>query len=916
MRKRILLSVIAGARIVFAGSISSDAVNNFMQLPAWMPSSVSADDTFGSPDRTNASHRVTEKTLAAAVAAFDALYERAYYSSEGRSNGWDVAEYGPREPCAEMMTNHVRSLFQYKSWDTNGVPLVAPGTRRLVDFENVGEFYDKAFREAVTENHGGVTLLDRGTNWNSDARSVFFACTNTPGLVDPALYTSWSVNGIDIADDGSNLMTYQQNFIPLMSARLGDLDPGAAPPSVDELPSARFCSQFMFGTSDHLNAAGWPASFTLDEVFANALGCSSNLAYDVMGEPHSRRLLPDERETVDTSVEEEYLGSMDASWTDRSSEELMSWQPWFDLPASSYGGGYLSFVYGDYETRIPVSEDGVFRADVAAVTEGEDEVRRELELFSEYAADMEADTAVIPNYEVAYFSSFADSEGVVTNGSWDVVYPEFTVDFYRHVIVTNSITTNVSVLATMGREMAVMNRTYEVVPHHSKADPVDEDTLLRVESTYAYGSGGYLDSPTNFIRGKLHVLSHDPLSVEWKKEGDGPILLFPPSEVTQPMAIANSVTTNNYVDTRTDRIRFHGARLSAGFDFVGTHNASLVNTSPFSLGGEYEVSDGLYHAESALTYGVDKVTVSVTFMDRIIGLVDVSHANIEDTVFAVPVFSRLIVDGSYSLDATEEMTIEKVERAYGFMGPSKRAFNSGRVVGNFCRSYGGLGYFEDFALLNNGTMSDRPITSEIPYDDYIVGMELVYEDDSEPMERMRAHYKSSDTIQKVFASENILPLILEDRKITRDAAFSAVSSRIGCDVNNPSDVLDFSGSANPVTTELSVFESRELDVDVSRDEVYLVEVKDKSITHVYAVRSYDQHHSTTEEVSSVRLEISVGTVKAWDLIESYHPEPRLSDFAGRAPCHADGKSGRISWTDWNWKALKMSTVKSNPQTSE
>ena len=96
MRKRILLSVIAGARIVFAGSISSDAVDNFMQLPAWMPSSVSADDTFGCPDRANASHRVTEKTSAAAVAASDALYERADYSSEGRSNGWDVAEYGPR----------------------------------------------------------------------------------------------------------------------------------------------------------------------------------------------------------------------------------------------------------------------------------------------------------------------------------------------------------------------------------------------------------------------------------------------------------------------------------------------------------------------------------------------------------------------------------------------------------------------------------------------------------------------------------------------------------------------------------------------------------------------------------------------------------------------------------------------------
>ena len=88
-----MLTILAA---ILALSISSDKIDTFMHLPDWFPTSVDAEHTFGSDDRTNCTHRTTLDTLASVESVFDAYHERVFYASEGRSNDWNRAVYGPR----------------------------------------------------------------------------------------------------------------------------------------------------------------------------------------------------------------------------------------------------------------------------------------------------------------------------------------------------------------------------------------------------------------------------------------------------------------------------------------------------------------------------------------------------------------------------------------------------------------------------------------------------------------------------------------------------------------------------------------------------------------------------------------------------------------------------------------------------
>lgn len=177
--------------LLFAATdIYSTKIDTFQRVPEWFPKAADRWHTFGSDGHTNGIHWTTLGTLAAVESVFDAYHERAFYASEGRSNTWDEAVYGPRlsqaDPPQLWFTNtldRIPTCFVYQSWTndeyavSNAFCRGTPESRRLVEFDNI--FSLAKWIPSLIARTPGRPYLDKGDTWGRQ-RDIMFGSSWGP----------------------------------------------------------------------------------------------------------------------------------------------------------------------------------------------------------------------------------------------------------------------------------------------------------------------------------------------------------------------------------------------------------------------------------------------------------------------------------------------------------------------------------------------------------------------------------------------------------------------------------------------------------------------------------------------------------------------------------------------------------------
>lgn len=136
--------------LILAVSISTSELGTFMTPPSWMPTSVPSDYTFGSTGRT-AEKRMSNRTLAAAEALFDAYYERVYFqSASGVSDkNWNIQQYGSRN-FKEMRFS---PAFNYRSGNR-----IVPVSKRIIEFGQIDDMSQSI--SDLVDSTGGLIYRD------------------------------------------------------------------------------------------------------------------------------------------------------------------------------------------------------------------------------------------------------------------------------------------------------------------------------------------------------------------------------------------------------------------------------------------------------------------------------------------------------------------------------------------------------------------------------------------------------------------------------------------------------------------------------------------------------------------------------------------------------------------------------------
>lgn len=151
--------------------------------------------------------RLTPGVCSSVCATFDGLYERLYYASQGQSNVWNVAEYGPR----------TAREFDFHAPEWGGVWVCEPSdrnvtSRRLLEYDNIAACADymrgglMSVDEAPVFRPGWLrdSSMSDGLLWWSTTASVIpgdivpaFGWTTDPTR---ALRDRWSKCGRSFAD--------------------------------------------------------------------------------------------------------------------------------------------------------------------------------------------------------------------------------------------------------------------------------------------------------------------------------------------------------------------------------------------------------------------------------------------------------------------------------------------------------------------------------------------------------------------------------------------------------------------------------------------------------------------------------------------------------------------------------------------
>lgn len=472
------------AMILFqaAVTISSDGLWHFMRPPSngfRYPSSVSSVHTFGSSDRTNASHRITREDVASVETLFEAYFERAFFASEGLSNNWDVAAYGPR-----AMTD--QSLCDVSFAASNGGERVTfeyapasremPGTLRFAD-TNLVNVWDGMVLNLLRRGAGEAKLLDRGPTWGDHTslpdRRVWWSSSILPFAEFPGEF-DWTEGPWP---DGHSFVS---NFVPVCAFQPGDGSDRGFPWYPDISNTVHFADELfswnevLRDTASYRSALGVDrlgqadyrfVTNTLPDVLSSAFGYPPDDAYG----GYVARLVPDEY--VDVSASEQTSGSWFGYGLAPDSVSVMeAWKPWIGVDTGEPETTTWAQAIMDPESRrYSVSgDDARFGVETAASGTLHDFYAYGgpvVSVVSTDAAGWGADYAdPYFGYDLGGFAVQTDSSGVGTNGWWEYIGPSegSEMAYYKTEVVTNFVTTNVSYLATTSRILAVHDRTMEL----------------------------------------------------------------------------------------------------------------------------------------------------------------------------------------------------------------------------------------------------------------------------------------------------------------------------------------------------------------------------------------------------------------------------------------------------------------------
>ena len=664
--------------IILAVSIESSSINTFMRLPNWMPTSVDAAHTFGSEDHTNATRRTTADTLAAVESVFDAYYERMFFMSEGRSNDWDTAQYGPRPSTVRDLqsvefTNfphYASSMFVYRPADTNATdyPRQVTDTRRLVEFGNLFSLADKITLDFFDE--GGLVygtregiFLPYKPTWIGDYRRVVYPGSSwMPGELHPDEFdwregfpslSEWAFTNCclpvyECATDGIFRVTeeyrlqhgfYNLHTRWLLSFDFGELFSGyhgSEGPYINTLEDSR---PWVDATVPDLIRAKFPLS-SPESGITN----------------RTRRLMKDDYLTYDVTFAELNICS---TFVDLDLSEVR--------PEDSPWGGEMDYdyLYDRMESyEFDVSSNSLTSVTVETTEGPSDSISwsglKQVECPGDY-----------DRMEV-YLSGPA--HGYVISSSyegdclWHWMNPSAQIgfNFWKYVATTNAVYTNSSVVATESRVLSMLDRSYEIADKRFPAGMYSVTSNLMRTISSSVSSSGYSEffPPAT---GDGWEQGEDDCSVILRADTDTEATI---SLKTDSFTWREDVTgpDENYNLTRA-KFRFSGLKTELG---------GIVYTST-GFDADYKTNGITPIAGSAFTHSLRAVSGDVILRST----ENISGASVEARVSIVSKEPRILVGINYnqvaSLMTTTPAMRDCINQLYPWYGPGRLSFSTFRV---------------------------------------------------------------------------------------------------------------------------------------------------------------------------------------------------------------------------------------------
>lgn len=667
--------------IILAVSIESSSINTFMRLPPWIPKSADAAHTFGSEDHTNATRRTTADTLSAVESVFDAYYERMFFMSEGRSNDWDTAQYGPRPSTVRDLqlvefTNfphYASSMFVYRPADTNATdyPRQVTDTRRLVEFPNLFALADKITLDIFDE--GGLVygtregiFLPYKPTWIGDYRRVVYPGSSwMPGELHPDEFdwregfpslSEWAFTNCclpvyECATDGIFRVT-EEYRIPngfynlhtrwLLSFDFGELFSGyhgSEGPYINTLEDSR---PWVDATVPDIIRAEFPLS-SPESGITN----------------RTRRLMKDDYLTYDVTFEETLIESKEVT-LDLSEVR----------PEDSAWGGEMDYDY-DY-TRLKSYEFDFASNTLTRASLETSEWTPAYDAIS-WSGNKQVDAP--DDYDrVEVFGTSPYAGGYVLSDAyggdglwhWEGSEAGILFNFYKNIATTNAVHTNSSIVATESRILSMLDRSYEIADKRFPAGMYSVTSNLMRTISSSVSSSGYSDffPPAT---GDGWEQGEDDCTVILRADTDTEATI---SLKTDSFTWREDVTgpDENYNLTRA-KFRFSGLKTELG---------GIAYTST-GFDAEYKTNGITPIAGSAFTHSLRTASGDVILRST----ENISGASVEARVSLVSKEPRIHVGINYNqvagLMTTTPAMRDCINQLYPWYGPGRLSFSTLRV---------------------------------------------------------------------------------------------------------------------------------------------------------------------------------------------------------------------------------------------
>lgn len=890
------------AAVLLALTFHTEGLNDFMRVPAWMqPMSLTAAETFGTPEHmAQASHRITKKTIAAVIAAPAAFYERAYYVSEGASNVWDTTEYGPLEPSADSFTNGLNCGQFYIPHGTNDAPLTVTNTLRFVEYDNVRNVFAGGMMPLVDNREGGRLPLHR-PSWDSSYRKVFWSFSEMPDVKPFDNAISWN----SAERFGARNPCYW--FIPLAApAVTGDegllhMTAFNATPEHDTV-TRQFLEEITFPSilsqqAGDLNLLDPKSSYSfytnaLTDIIADAFTFNHGSVYSD-STFSTRRLVPDEFIDVDADAQRENIGNFSVKLYEGK------WEPWNELSKDYLYENFFGYdtLYADFdrvEYAMP-SKRGRIKAKYPT-NFGEPMVLRTFE-FALTNAPENADIVV---YEGGSAASWVDVESsnywesaegtYIASAGWIDGEPnEISMTAYKISIVTNSETHRVSDIAGACRAAAVMNRTYEIAQKKSAAYNY---------TNYVVTGHGFLTNREAIVNAKVTVKptpGGDSVEIEYAF-CDGDTLAMPNLKGKDMEFTIETNAIPLGADAKFDFFHFDGSYLSVNeFQVFATEASELSGSGMIAITNfpDLRIPEGEL-CETRFLLRVRDRKPYARFVPLGHSEFDVPVSGLEivaETNLSVSVNVSAIIGGTYQYSVSDKLDKNTASRLYAFAGPSESCYQTGRVKSSESYSAGG-------AILEYVYNYPRDRGDDVwP----ALGFELTEAETERQFFRQQREYR---TFPKLTSARDWawLDQIVSSRENTRGKCQGLVQAIVGGDPAEPLSIMnvrdamikgaDLHGTGYTMPGNVRLFS-----VPSDLGTYYLL--RDGTGVHLYA----DPNRGV--EVDEIQVTYIIGGMGARPQLVGIIPmsDQCVSPEYTKPPACANGKTSTIITTDWKWKAL-------------